>query len=179
MKKKYFFRVLFTCIFIAIGLRVNISDVFNRNNTIEAKSNESGTATNLRIPEISGLEGGYIPKNDIIIGGYKLTTLIINTTTNNKIDAIQFYITDKDQKKSAEFFKCKDYQLKSGKIILDATPTKIGDITFEGKFLPVKNGNYMDVAYDIIVLKGKLTIKIHGKTRYDNDKQEFTFFYGE
>lgn len=135
-------------------------------------------AESLRVPEISGLQGGYIPKNDILIGNYKLACIIINVNPSNKIKEILFEIKDKNET-LVKFFPCANFVCKSNKLVLKSTKTLLGDISFEGMFLPVKDGKYMTVSYDTVVLKGELTITKEKKKVFYNKNQQFTFLFGD
>jgi hypothetical protein len=134
---------------------------------------------NARVPDISGLGGGYIPKNNVIINNYKLACIIIESDSNSAIKAVLIEVKDKEEK-SVFFTKCGKFSVKSGRFIIQPTSTKLGDISFEGNFLKVMGGKYLgNVAYDTVVLKGRLRITNSQKRLYTNNRQEFTYVSGD
>lgn len=138
---------------------------------------EESKQNNLTIPEIAGLQGGYLPKNDIIIGDYKLECIQIYSD-EKKIEKIFIEVIDK--KKKIKLFKCENYLVKSDRIVIKSTTTVLGNISFDGIFLPVENGDYLGTSENnTVVLKGKLIITKEGKRLYINNNQEFTFLYGD
>lgn len=170
-------RNLIKIVFLGIiTLLIMSGYIYTISNKLEAKGTKDNS---FKTPDVSGLQGGYLPKNDIIIDSYKFACIIINVNSEKMIQEILFQIKDRDEKSFAKFFPCMNFVLKSNKLILDPTTTMIGDISFEGTFLPVKNGDYTNVKYDEIVLKGKLKIVNSGKNLYLNNNQEFTFLYGD
>lgn len=140
----------------------------------ETNKSKLVNSKDLKLPEIAGLQGGYLPKCKIIIGDYELDDIQIYAD-DKKVEEILFEIKDKNKIRT---FPCMDFTVELNKLIIKPTSTIIGDISFEGIFLPVKNGNYMGL-YDTVVLRGKLMITKDKKNLYLNDKQEFTFLYGD
>lgn len=180
MFKKSFMVISFILITLALAISIKVYTPYS--NRLQAKEifiSKKIETKELRVPEISGLQGGYLPKNAIVIGEYKLACIIINTNSDNKITKILFQIKDKNEESFVKFYSCNDFVIESNKLILKPTTTKIGNISFEGNLLPVKNGNYMRVSYDTIVLKGKMVITKKKKTVYLNKNQEFTFLFGD
>lgn len=180
MLKKSFMIISLSLIVLTFTICIEVYVSYS--NSLQAQKiyiSKKTDTKDLRVPEISGLQGGYLPKNAIIIDDYKFACIIINTSSDNKITGILFQIKDKNEKSFAKFYPCKDFCIDSNKLILKSTTTKLGNISFEGNFLPIKSGNYMKVSYDTIVLKGRLVITKGKKTLYLNKNQEFTFLYGD
>jgi hypothetical protein len=133
---------------------------------------------NLTIPEVAGLQGGYLPKNEIVIGNYKFECIQI-FSDEKKVKEVFFEIKEKRNKK-IKLFKCKNFIVQSNKIVIKPTTTTIGNISFKGSFLPVENGDYLGTSENnIVVLRGKFIIKNERKSLYINNNQEFTFLYGD
>jgi hypothetical protein len=150
-------------------------------NGLAADINQSKPLENkvFKLPAISNLQGGYLPQNQIVIGDYKLACIIINTSQRNKIVEILFEIKDKEEKSLVKFFPCRDFLIQANQLTLKTTATLMGNIFFDGIFLPVKNGSYFDVSYDTVVLKGILTLTKDRNPIYSNSHQMFTFLSGD
>lgn len=123
----------------------------------------------IRVPDISGLEGGYAPKNELRVGNYKILGLVLESGKD-----ASFFVQNINGSKYREVGRCLYYRLESGIIKLrEIGPC--GEISFNGIFLPVNGGNYWIVPENTIVLKGKLQVVKDNKIVYFSENQEFKF----
>lgn len=126
-----------------------------------------------RVPDTSELYGGYALKNELIIGNYKILGLLIDSGKYSR--SIAFFLVQNINDSHKDTCNCLLDSLNSGKISVRTAEETFGQISFQGIFLPVKDGNYWLVSENVTVLKGKLQVMRNNKVIYSNENQEFAF----